>query len=89
MRTTTNLFVQGLCGVVTNRLCQSSLKAAEGTTVPTDIFDKEIDVDPDDKVQNNYIKMCETQQNGTIYNEKLWSPFSLFSSQTAKLILYY
>ena len=66
MRSTTNLYVQGLCGVVTDRICRSSLY--EGKTETT----KDITVvQEENKLPLEQKSDHQIQNNVTMYTEKL------------------
>ncbi|XP_063399933.1 excitatory amino acid transporter 3-like [Mytilus trossulus] len=63
MRSTTNVFVQGLCGVVTNKICQSSLTTLEKSSDNNVVYEKEIVVDES--------KDLEPYNHPELFNEKL------------------
>lgn len=73
MRSTTNVFVQGLCGVVTNKICQSSLKVLEKSSENDVTYEKEIVVEEtkDIAVSSNIIQDLEIYNHSELFNEKL------------------
>ncbi|XP_076114773.1 putative sodium-dependent excitatory amino acid transporter glt-3 isoform X2 [Mytilus galloprovincialis] len=73
MRSTTNVFVQGLCGVVTNKICQSSLKVLEKSSENDVAYEKEIVVEEtkDIAVSSNIIQDLEIYNHSELFNEKL------------------
>ncbi|CAC5409715.1 unnamed protein product [Mytilus coruscus] len=73
MRSTTNVFVQGLCGVITNKMCQSSLKILEKSSENNVVYEKEIVTKEkkDITVSSNIIPDSETSYKRELFNEKL------------------
>jgi hypothetical protein len=68
MRSTTNVYVQGLCGVVTDRICRSSLNNMEEKTQTT----KDIAVvQEENKLPLGQKSDHQIQNNVTMYTEKL------------------
>jgi len=69
MRSTTNVYVQGLCGVVTDRICRSSLYDMEEKTKTT----KDITVvQEENKLPLEQKSDHHLQNNVTMYTDKLW-----------------